>query len=143
MIRLVVTGGRAYADTVMVDYALDTLHQMYGIGLLIQGDAAGADRLCKNWAITRNVPRLDMPARWWDIERPGAVIRTRRDGSKYDAAAGLLRNQEMIDVGHPDYAVAFAGGTGTADMVERIKRVDLPLWDLRAYWSSSPGSSAP
>ncbi len=131
-LRLVVTGGRAYSDVHRVYWALDALHQTYGITLLIQGDATGADRLCKQWAIARGVPRLDMPARWSDTDRPGAVVRTRRDGSLYDAAAGAIRNQQMIDEGRPDYGVAFPGGTGTADMVSRVQAADLPLWDLRA-----------
>ena len=126
--RIVVTGGRDFADGALVDRALSAVHRKHGITVLIQGEASGADRLCKQWAEQRNIPTLDMAADWDDVGRPGAVVRKRRDGKLYDAAAGGLRNQRMIDEGLPEAAVAFPGGPGTADMVGRLKRHGIPCW---------------
>ena len=83
------------------------------------------------WAVSQDVPVRAMPADWSDLSHPGAVIRTSRYG-QYDARAGHRRNQSMLDEAAPDYAIAFPGGTGTADMVRRIIAARLPLWDLRA-----------
>jgi hypothetical protein len=38
------------------------------------------------------------------------------DWNRLGPGAGHIRNQRMIDEGKPDAAVAFPGGTGTADM---------------------------
>lgn len=130
-LRLVVTGGRNYADEATVRWALESLHQAYTIGTLIHGDASGADRLCRDWATAAGVSTLDMPADWNDLSEP-CVLRYRRDGSAYNVLAGFNRNQRMIDVGQPNYAVAFPGGRGTNDMCQRITEARIPLWDLRA-----------
>lgn len=131
-LRIVVTGGRNYTDEATVRWALNHLHERNSISLLIHGDASGADRLCGFWAMGNHVPCEPCGARWSDIEAPGAVIRYRRDGTPYNVLAGFQRNQEMIDLHQPNYGVAFPGGSGTADMVGRINRAMIPLWDLRA-----------
>ena len=130
-LRIVVTGGRNYADEATVRWALNTLHERDGISLLIHGDASGADRLCRDWASAAGVSTLDMPADWNDLSEP-CVLRYRRDGSAYNVLAGFNRNQSMIDIGQPNYAVAFTGGRGTDDMCKRITEAHVPLWDLRS-----------
>ncbi|MFD3263157.1 hypothetical protein [Phenylobacterium ferrooxidans] len=55
----------------------------------------------------------------------GPVVRYRKDGSAYDAAAGPWRNATMLRDGHPDLVVAFPGDTGTADMVRQARRAGL------------------
>jgi hypothetical protein len=44
------------------------------------------------------------------------VPRRRKDGSWYNAAAGNIRNLEMMRKGRPDIAVEFKGNRGTDDM---------------------------
>lgn len=127
-----VTGGRKFADTALIDRALSAVQRKHGIAALIEGEATGADKLSKKWAERNGVPVVPFPAKWTDLSHPDAVIRTRGDGTKYDARAGTRRNQQMIDEGAPDAAVAFPGGTGTADMVERLDKARVPTWDLRA-----------
>ena len=129
-IVLVITGGRNGRDAGLVNRALTAVHRKHGIRLLVQGEAAGFDRLCKDWARSHGIPTADEPADWDDVDRPGAVVRKRRDGKLYDAAAGGARNQRMIDKHKPDAGVAFPGGSGTADMVRRMKRANIRVWDL-------------
>lgn len=128
--RIVVTGGRNFADAAMVDRALSAVHRKHGITALIEGEASGADTLCRKWAEAHGIAVKDFPANWSDVDRPGAIVRKRRDGSLYDAAAGSIRNQRMIDEGRPDAAVAFPGGSGTADMVRRLNHAGIPTWNL-------------
>lgn len=128
--RIVVTGGRNFGDFDAVDRALSAVNRKHGIALLIQGEADGADALCKKWALSHGIPTMNVAAEWDNTERPGAVVRRRRDGKYYDAAAGGVRNQRMIDEGAPDAAVAFPGGRGTADMVARLKRHGIPVWEV-------------
>ena len=112
--RIVVTGGRDFADEAMIDRALSAVHRKHGITTLIEGGAKGADRLALEWA-ARNMIRVEhYPANW------------NRDGKR----AGPIRNQQMIDEGKPDAAVAFPGGFGTADMVLRLGKAGIPCWVL-------------
>lgn len=113
--RIVVTGGRDFADVERVAAALSAIHRKHGISHLIQGGAGGADQLSAEWAWANNIPVCTFNADW------------RANGR----GAGPMRNQRMIDEGKPDAAVAFAGGRGTADMVRRIQQARVPLWDLR------------
>lgn len=89
---------------------------------IISGGATGADTVVIDWAVVNWLPFKEYKADWDDLSHPDAIIRTRRDGSKYDARAGLRRNQKMLDEGKPDMILAFPGGTGTADMVRRAHK---------------------
>jgi len=131
-LRVVVTGGRDFADASLVERALSAVHRKHGIAVLIEGEATGADTLSKLWAERNGVEVAPYPAKWTDLSHPDAVIRKRRDGTQYDAKAGGRRNQQMIEHGKPSVAVAFPGGTGTADMVRKLKKAAIPVWDLGA-----------
>jgi hypothetical protein len=48
------------------------------------------------------------------------VIRTRADGSKYDANAGIRRYTEMLDE-KPDLVLAFPGNRGTRHILRRAE----------------------
>ena len=48
---------------------------------------------------------------------------------------GTTRNQRMIAEAAPDLVVAFPGGLGTADMVERAKEAGIEVVEIAAYVS--------
>lgn len=122
--RVLVFGGRNYADFGMVCQVLDQLFSKFGMECLIHGAATGADSLAKEWAAARNVPLEPYPARWDDLQTPPVVLRYTRTGRPYNAAAGGVRNQRMLDEGRPNIAVGFPGGSGTADMIERLRSAE-------------------
>lgn len=101
MVRVLVCGGRDYADAAKVNNALDRLHATRGIEVVMHGAAKGADALADEWARRNRVSLHTFPAQW----------------EKHGKAAGPIRNQRMLAVGRPDLVIAFPGGTGTADMV--------------------------
>ena len=117
--RIVVTGGRNFADPEAVSRALSAVHRKHGIDILIQGGANGADRLCAEWAWDRGIPVGTYNADW----------------KAFGKGAGHIRNQQMIDEGKPDLVVAFPGGRGTADMVGRARSAGVPV---RAFGSANP-----
>jgi hypothetical protein len=120
--RVLVTGGRYYADRDLVYKTLDNSN----VTLLIHGDcnsdedfpegnnARGADRLAKEWAIDRQVPYLSHPAEW----------------KKHGRSAGPKRNQAMADRWHPQKVIAFPGGDGTAGMIRIARRLGIPVQEL-------------
>lgn len=101
--RVLVCGGRDYADRDRVFAVLDAEHARETIACIIHGHAPGADTLADKWARSRRVSINGFRAQW----------------KKHGKAAGPKRNQRMIDDGKPNLVVAFPGGRGTADMVAR------------------------
>lgn len=133
-LRILVCGGRDYADRSAVIRELDRLTIDEGDMLPRKGTViihgacrTGADRWADEWAVVNWCPCEEFPADWTNIERPGAVVRKRKDGSLYDAAAGPHRNQRMIDEGRPDLVVAFPGKNGTADMMQRARAAGIEI----------------
>lgn len=129
--RVLVCGGRNYLDANKVWNTLDWLHKRHAeITLIIEGGATGADALAESWALARNINRIKERAKWADLSHADAAIRTRGDGSKYDAKAGSRRNQRMLEEHNPDLVVAFPGGSGTADMVSRARRAGVEVLEI-------------
>lgn len=126
--RVGVTGGRDFADSIIVTAALEGLPHD---AVLVHGAARGADQLCaERWESLGRVTDPH-PANWG--RRCDANChhkpRTRPDGQRYCPVAGVLRNQEMLDSGL-DLLLVFPGGKGTADMKRRAERVGIRIIDL-------------
>lgn len=116
MTRVLVCGGRAYAERKVVGAHLRAIHNDRGISLVIHGGASGADGLAHAWAMHARVPSCVFPANW------------RFDGRR----AGPLRNAAMLELGKPDLVLAFPGGRGTADMIARAKAAGVPVIEVPA-----------
>ena len=99
---VLVCGGRTFHDRNRLWRALDAL----GPSTVVHGGARGADRLAGAWARSRGVVERVYPARW----------------NEEGKAAGVLRNQRMLDSERIDEVLACPGGRGTADMVSRAMR---------------------
>jgi hypothetical protein len=105
-VRVIVCGGRDYADQDRAWHQLEMFHNSEGrITALAHGGAKGADEIAGRWGEAEHIPVRVFPANW------------KRDGK----AAGPLRNQRMLDEFKPDVVIAFAGGRGTSDMVRRAE----------------------
>jgi len=113
--RVLVTGGRDYGNWQRVTAVLDELYRRHKITHLIEGEARGADRMAKLWAISRYVELVDMKADW----------------TGHGMSAGSRRNVQMIVRGSPDVVVAFPGDRGTRNMILQTKRFGIPCIDLR------------
>jgi hypothetical protein len=112
--RVLVCGGRKYADRDHVFGALDAVHRKHGITLIIEGGALGADRLGRAWAKSRGVPFETCEADW----------------DRFGRSAGGIRNAAMLTRFDPQAVVAFAGKSGTADMVARAEAAHIPVWQV-------------
>jgi hypothetical protein len=109
--RMLVCGGRDFKDRAFLFDVLDRYLVSREVTDLIHGAARGADALAHQWAYERQVRMWPFPADW------------KRDGK----AAGPIRNQRMLDEGRPNFVVAFPGGKGTADMIQRAKTAGLEV----------------
>lgn len=123
--RVLVCGGRDYADQHWILTVLTCLHAKTPVTTLIHGDAGetrtigeyvytvGADRLAGKWALASHVPVAVYPADW----------------AKYGRSAGPRRNQQMLVEAKPDLVVAFPGGRGTKDMVLRAREAGVEIFE--------------
>jgi hypothetical protein len=112
---LAVTGGRNYSDTGYLKQVLDVIHADRHIDVLVQGGATGADLLSKQWAIKNLVQVCEFkvePSQW-----------------RTSKSSGPVRNSLMLATCRIDVLVAFPGGRGTTDCVDkatpRIALIDL------------------
>jgi hypothetical protein len=114
MTRVLVCGGRHYNDAERIFDVLNSYDHDYDFSILIHGAAPGADSQAARWAEIGNLRTYAFPANW----------------KKHGKAAGPMRNQRMIEEGKPDLVIAFAGGRGTADMVNRAKAAGIEVIEV-------------
>ena len=128
-IRIIVCGGRDYADRARVTEVLGSLHLSRGINLIIHGGAGhffdpepnrranrwvGADKMAGEWAREMGIPVTECPADW---ERHGK-------------SAGPIRNRQMLAM-VPDMVVAFPGGKGTAHMTRIAREAGVEVLEVK------------
>ncbi len=116
-VRVLVTGGRDYADKEYIFHVLDRWHAERGIECIIEGDASGADSIAGLWAQERGVPLQTYPAQW-----------------ELGKKAGMLRNLQMLIEGKPNVVIAFSGGNGTDNMVEIAEKNGIPVVRPHRDW---------
>jgi YspA, cpYpsA-related SLOG family len=109
--RVLVCGGRDFNDSDKLFEVLDQEHARNPFDLVITGGAKGADWWGHYWAIKRGVPYKVFPADWMT----------------YGEAAGPVRDQQIIDEGRPDVVIAFPGGTGTDEVINRAGLAEVPV----------------
>lgn len=101
-LRVLVTGGRDYADRATIRRTLTYLAEAYihgfepGEVVLVHGDAPGADTLAAEEAAALGWRTEAHPADW----------------ETHGRAAGPIRNKEMVAAG-AHYCLVFPGGDGT------------------------------
>lgn len=114
--RVLVCGGRDYADRAAVSRALAPYKPM-PITTCVEhviihgGCRTGADALADEWCDVFGVRKRVYAADW----------------KKYGKAAGPIRNARMLAEGWPDVVIAFPGGRGTDDMVRQAKAAGVPV----------------
>jgi hypothetical protein len=89
---------------------------------------SGADHLISKFCKEHDLPIIEYPAQWTDIEdKKPHEIGTRRDGTKYYKAAGFDRNINII--AQADFVIAFWDGwsKGTKHSIDLAKGTGKPL----------------
>ena len=118
--RVLVCGGRDYNNKQLV---FDTLEYLLNPTeawmpdpnhVIIHGGATGADALADDWAIIN----------WVQIEEYKA------DWRQYGHRAGPIRNSQMLKLGKPDIVLAFPGGAGTQDMIDKARKAGVEVREI-------------
>lgn len=140
-IRLCVFGSRQLKNYRLLKQKLDHLLSNLDLNEIewISGTCEGSDILGERYALEHNIPIKPFPADWNSIDKPDVVIKIRADGIKYNAKAGLDRNESMaqyVSQFNPNgYAIGFmpdyCESKGTEHMIEMCKKYGIKLKVVR------------
>ena len=101
--RVIVAGGRDFANYALLERTLDRILQPLEGVEIVSGRARGADQLGEIYARKHGIRIHQFPADW----------------ERLDKLAGFVRNKQMAEFAAPyGRLIAFPGGRGTAHMVK-------------------------
>lgn len=127
--RLLVTGDREWTSGRAINVILEYWHARFGIDVLIEGCARGADQLAGAHELTTAEGKL-VHGWAWGHQRAVQNEHMPADWKRYSLRAGPIRNRAMLNL-KPDLVAAFhndlPGSRGTADMVKISIDEDLPV----------------
>ena len=111
---VLVSGKRDFTDYIVFRCILDkSLASINDNIIIVEGGARGTDALAKQYAIEHHYEFIEFPADW----------------DKYGKAAGIIRNDEMVNFikDKPCKALFFWDGQsrGTGDCLRRAKRAGI------------------
>ena len=118
--KILVCGGRHFDDNSLFNTKMRLVWEMVEARsgeeiLLIQGGCpTGAEAMARRWADSHGVAYVTVPARW----------------EKEGKAAGPIRNDKMLTDWRPNLVLAFAGGRGTKDMVDRARKAGVEVQEV-------------
>ena len=130
MFVVIVTASRDYTRALMINDWLDGLYAEYGDELFIkQGGAKGGDKIAKEWC----------QSKWTHGKYHDHMRQFDAEWDVYGKAAGHLRNQQMLEEGHPvDLVLGFKDNFnwaldkgGTEDMIRRGKDARIPSFVIQ------------
>lgn len=122
--RVLVTGGRDFPNESFVHAKMGELHREVGFTTIIHGAATGVDTFADTFAYENDIR----------VERYPVL---KSDWLQYGKSAGIRRNGTMLMQSKPDFCMAFPGGTGTANMIERVEQACLPMWQSKTILFNS------
>ena len=129
---ILVCGGRDYKDKEKVFKVLDTFRNVNfsNAGMIniqiVEGGAPGADSLAGEWARANH---LDSYASWAGYGK--GLYEVKADWGQYGKAAGPLRNKRMLENFPIDLVIAFKGGSGTQDMINKALKKGIIVLEVK------------
>jgi glycerophosphoryl diester phosphodiesterase len=127
--KVIVAGDRNITDGKVVIDAIDQALELgWEITEVVSGAARGVDSLGETWAKLNDIPVKLFKADWNNLKQPGAVIKVNQWGKKYNANAGLQRNEQMAQYADALIAVQPNGPTpGTQNMIRMARKYKLKV----------------
>lgn len=114
--RVLICGSRDWIDREAIRSWLSKL-QDWGYDTVVEGEAKGADSIARDEAKAMGFKVIPFVAQW----------------GEYHKAAGVIRNQQMLDEGKPSLVLFFhynlQQSKGTKDMVDRARRAGIQVID--------------
>lgn len=119
--KVIVCGGRTFAEQSQFNAAMDRLHyELGGITMVIEGG-------CRRWDEDRRpLPTADLFAKLWAEAKGIHVATVPALWTVNGRSAGPIRNAAMLTL-QPMAVIAFPGGSGTASMIKMASAAGLPV----------------
>lgn len=134
--KVIIAGSRALTDPKLIDMAV--AESGFDVSELVSGGADGVDQNAEFWAGQVDIPVVKFEPDWNNITHRDAIIRTTKWGQKYDARAGLRRNQLMAVYADALIAIWDGKSAGTKHMIKTAKRRELEIY---VYRTDAPNES--
>lgn len=126
------TGDRNWYCPDLAEGVLNRLMLKHGpTFVIVYGGATGIDCSFAEACGEGGIDQEAYPARWGELDHLQAVIRQRPNGTSYNANAGPIRNQEMVDAGAElclTFHRAISSSKWTKDCVRRALSAGIPTW---------------
>lgn len=125
--KTIIAGGRHITKS-QFDNAFNQFPYKYLITEVVSGVALGVDTFGELWADNNEIVVTPFEAEWNNFDLPFCVIKYTKNGRKYNAAAGVYRNQQMAE--YADMLVLIYDGesSGSTDMLNRATQQKLVIW---------------
>lgn len=127
--EVVISGSRSIKNYALVGKAID--ESGWNVTHIRHGGAGGVDQGATLTAAKRNIPWQSIPARWDDFTLPKVIRKFDHRGREYNAAAGMVRNEQMIQqVGTDGGLIAVWDGKspGTANCIAHAVLNNVPVF---------------
>lgn len=118
--KVIIAGSRSIVDFETIKKAVDLCP--FSITEVVSGGAKGVDLLGEKYAEGEKIPIKVFKPSWSNLETPGAIIKTNAYG-KYNAKAGIDRNEQMGDYADALIAVWDGYSKGTKHMVKYMEKL--------------------
>ena len=116
--EIVISGSRSIKNVKHVERAI--AQSGWQISHIRHGGAGGVDQMAALTAVRLNIPFQAIPAQWDNFSLRKVIKKFRYDGHEYNAAAGMVRNEDMVLQIAPDgglIAVWDGESPGTANCI--------------------------
>jgi len=108
--KVIIAGSRTINDYSLLEKVIKDSE--FAINEVICGNAKGVDKLGEQWAKRHNMPIKYFEPEW-DL---------------YGKAAGVMRNQEMVDYADALIAIQEKKSKGTEDIIRRARHDNIKLY---------------
>jgi len=119
--KVIIAGSRSITDFETVKKAIEACP--FSVTEVVSGGAKGVDKLGEWYADGENIPIKVFKPSWSNLEAPGAIVKTNWHG-KYNARAGIDRNEQMGDYADALIAVWDGHSRGTKHMIGYMNKLD-------------------
>lgn len=126
--KTIIAGSRGIEDYALVIQAVKDCGWV--ITEVVSGTRRGVDKLGERYAEEYGIPVRRFPARWDDLNAPGAIMKVDKHGRKYNAKAGHDRNVEMAEYAEALIAIQTGESKGTADMISLARKRGLRVYTV-------------
>jgi hypothetical protein len=118
--KIIIAGSRSITDFNIVKKVTECCP--FFISEIVSGGAKGIDKLGEKYATEKNLPLTIFKSLWNNLEAPNAIIKENRYG-KYNARAGIDRNEKMGNYADGLIAIWDGSSKGTRHMIEYMKKI--------------------